>query len=88
MFGYDGHVTELAAANDYNARLNTNNLRQFSVTSLLRLGHKRRNSDESNEGKLNFLMRSFCFYINTNMSAVRQNKLIERKKLSLDKNIL
>jgi hypothetical protein len=50
MFGYDGHVTELAAANDYNARLNTNNSRQFSVTSLLRLGHKRRNSDESNEG--------------------------------------
>ncbi|RZC32751.1 paired mesoderm homeobox protein 2 [Asbolus verrucosus] len=49
MFGYDGHITDLAAATDYNGRFSTNNSRQFSVTSLLRLGHKRRNSDESND---------------------------------------
>ncbi|XP_044258403.1 retinal homeobox protein Rx1-like [Tribolium madens] len=52
MFAYEGQITDLAAATEYSGRLSSNNSRQFSVTSLLRLGQKRRNSDESNEGSV------------------------------------
>ncbi|XP_074034003.1 retinal homeobox protein Rx3 [Leptinotarsa decemlineata] len=47
MYTFDGHVSEFANANqDYNGRtLCSNNSRQFSVSSLLRLGHKRQASD-------------------------------------------
>ncbi|XP_063912196.1 paired mesoderm homeobox protein 2-like [Zophobas morio] len=58
MFGYDEQLTNLAAASDYSGRLSTNNTRQFSVTSLLRLGQKRRSSDESNEGSTSENSRS------------------------------
>lgn len=51
MFGYDGQLPDLNAATEYTGRLCTNNTRQFSVTSLLRLGQKRRSSGESNEGE-------------------------------------
>ncbi|KAG5870465.1 hypothetical protein JTB14_022160 [Gonioctena quinquepunctata] len=47
MYTFDGHVSEFGnAIPDYNGRTHcSNNSRQFSVSSLLRLGHKRRASD-------------------------------------------
>lgn len=43
MYTFDGHVSDFGNSHpDFN---NGNNTRQFSVTSLLRLGHKRRSSD-------------------------------------------
>ncbi|XP_072385710.1 paired mesoderm homeobox protein 2-like [Diabrotica undecimpunctata] len=45
MYTFDGHVTEFSTDQDYNSRSHcSTNSRQFSVTSLLRLGHKRRTS--------------------------------------------
>ncbi|CAH1112113.1 unnamed protein product [Psylliodes chrysocephalus] len=45
MYTFDGHVSEFSSDQNYNGRTHcSTNSRQFSVTSLLRLGHKRRHS--------------------------------------------
>lgn len=58
MYTFDGHVSEFSSDQNYNGRTHcSTNSRQFSVTSLLRLGHKRRHSGsdpdlDSAEGEL------------------------------------
>lgn len=66
MFTFDGHVSEFGIPNtDYNASAHcSNNSKQFSVSSLLRLGHKRRSSDvDSSEGEYYFFLCHYSYFL-------------------------
>ncbi|KAJ8920450.1 hypothetical protein NQ315_005318, partial [Exocentrus adspersus] len=73
MYTFDGHMSDFGggANQEYNARAHcSNNSRQFSVSSLLRLGHKRRVSDVDCE----VLLQTFRM-----MKSTRNREGIERR---------
>ncbi|CAG9861474.1 unnamed protein product [Phyllotreta striolata] len=83
MYTFDGHVSEFGGDQEYNGRTHcSTNTRQFSVTSLLRLGHKRRHSgsepdldsaeDISNEDKLKKPRRNRTTFTTAQLAALEK----------------